>query len=82
MQLKASANLIQFLDGVKKCSGEVTFNTSEGDILNLKSLLSQYLFAAMVGNEKLLTTGKILCENPDDYRFLLPYCDEDVPTAG
>mgnify|MGYP001118793782 CR=1 FL=1 len=45
MKLKSDADTISFLNAVKACAGEVYFVTSEGDRLNLKSILSCYLLS-------------------------------------
>lgn len=66
--------MIKFLEAVKNCSGQVTFNIPEGDVLNLKSLLSQYLFATPAGNEDILASGTIEYENSNDFAILMPFC--------
>ena len=40
MKLKQNIDVNAFLEAAKKCDNEVFFQTTEGDILNLKSLLS------------------------------------------
>ena len=45
MKLKSDADTISFLNAVKACAGDVCFVTSEGDRLNLKSILSCYLLS-------------------------------------
>lgn len=73
MKLKSNVNMLAFLEEVKKCDGEVCFESTEGDILNLKSLLSQYLFAALSRRTDLLSLGGITCTQPNDYEKLMPY---------
>ena len=41
MHIKTNINVVNFLKQVQKCSGEVLFETSEGDCIALKSTLSQ-----------------------------------------
>lgn len=74
MTMKEDANLLAFMNAAKACTGEVFYKTDEGDILNLKSQLSQYIFlaSAMAGKSK-LPEGKIVCENSEDISVLLPY---------
>ena len=43
MHLKANINIVEFLEQVKKCDGEVLYETPEGDRIALKSTLSQYI---------------------------------------
>lgn len=73
MKLKESADLIKFIKVTKKCRRDVFFCTKEGDRLNLRSTLSQYLFSLISGNQELLQNGKIECEEPADYQVLAEY---------
>ena len=73
MKLKENADLIEFIKTIKKCRQNVFFCTSEGDRLNLKSTLSQYLFSVLTGNRELLQNGKIECQEPSDYQMLEDY---------
>jgi len=73
MNLAANADLPAFLDTVQKCSGDVLFCLPEGDKLNLKSTLSQYLFAALASKEDLLKKGRIICLSPQDEKKLAPF---------
>lgn len=72
MNLAANADLSAFLDAVQKCSGDVLFYLPQGDKLNLKSTLSQYLFAALAGKEEMLKKGRIVCLLPQDEKKLAP----------
>lgn len=73
MKLKENVDLIGFIKAIKKCDQDVFFYTKEGDRLNLKSTLSQYLFSLLIGNKELLRNGKIECEEPSDYQLLETY---------
>ena len=75
MKLKEDVVLVEFLQRAKQCTGEVYFKTVEGDILNLKSQLSQYVFlaASVSENTQHLLKGEIDCQNKTDYECLLPY---------
>lgn len=48
MKLKQNIDYSAFLRTVQACRGEVVLTTGEGDRLNLKSALSQFIFAAAV----------------------------------
>ena len=41
--LKDGADIVQLIKKTKECAGEVILHTGEGDKLNLKSTLSQYV---------------------------------------
>ena len=64
-QLKQPISMSKFLLAVDRCEGEVTFESTEGDILNLKSQLSKYLFLAAAPDTKYLMSGKISCKSED-----------------
>lgn len=46
MKLKSSLDLERFFTAVRHCQGRVTFETEEGDSLNLKSALCLFVFTA------------------------------------
>lgn len=75
MKLKRKVNLVDFLLSAKQCEGEVFYKTEEGDILNLKSQLSQYIFLAALGSAHTspLPDGMIVCQIPTDYEILSEY---------
>lgn len=70
MKLKEGIDFILFLKAVKKCSSDVWFKTEEGDSLNLKSILSQYLFSAITNRKAVLESGRIECEEAKDWGYL------------
>ena len=70
MEFKKDVNTIDFIMAVKKCEKDVFFQTPEGDSLNLKSLLSQYIFASILENPDLVESGKIICQSPKDSELL------------
>lgn len=75
MKLKSDVKLSDFIQAARLCQGEVYYKTEEGDILNLKSQLSQYIFLAALasGKSPLLPTGDIVCELEADYQFLAEF---------
>lgn len=73
MKLKESVDVKAFLDAARECLGDVFFQTAEGDILNLKSLLSQYVLMSVLGNQNLLKNGQIVCMQESDYEKLGDY---------
>ena len=77
MKLKSNVKLVDFLRTAQQCRGEVLYKTGEGDVLNLKSQLSQYIFLAALsaGNLSILPQGEIHCENEADYQLLANYLE-------
>lgn len=73
MHLKSNIDLVAFLMAVKNCRDDVLFTTDEGDILNLKSELSRYLFVSAVLHPELLDKGNIHCSNAADIGLIQDY---------
>lgn len=74
MKLNPSVNVPAFLQTVQACNGEVCFVTKEGDILNLKSSLSQFVFASVIAGKLQDLEGHITVQNPQDAIRLKDYC--------
>lgn len=73
MKLRENTDLIGLIKTIKKCRQDVFFCTAEGDRLNLKSTLTQYLFSTMSGNGEFLRNGNIECGELSDYQMLEAY---------
>lgn len=69
MKLKKGVDIRAFIQGIKSCKGNVFFESPE-DKIDLKSVLSQYVFVALINNKKLLNSGTICCEVPEDFKNL------------
>ncbi len=69
MYIKEGVDIIRFLDAVKKCREEVFLETDEGDKLNLKSTLSQYVFVACANGRGFLEKFRVICM-PEDVEKL------------
>lgn len=72
MNLKSDINLSDFFQAVHTCRGEVLFETPEGDQLNLKSALSQFVFTAAVAGQLRAFRG-CLSRDPTDEVLLRPF---------
>lgn len=70
-------NNITDIDGffkvVDKCKGRVELITGEGDRLNLKSKLSQYVSLAQIFSNGEIPEMEILASDPDDVRMLVDF---------
>lgn len=73
MKLRENIDLIGFIKTVKKCRQDVFFCTADGDRLNLKSILSQYLFSTLFSSGDFLQSGNIECGESSDYQILEAY---------
>lgn len=74
MRLNQNVNIPAFLQAVQACKGEVCFVTQEGDILNLKSVLSQFVFTAVIAGKLQSFDGFITVQDPQDEIRLRDYC--------
>lgn len=72
-KLKSDISYANLLKNVERCEGEVLFCTLAGDSLNLKSRLSQFIFAAAVTNPDLIQGGCLVCDCESDYLSLSSY---------
>lgn len=74
MRIDPNAQIAHFLQTVISCKGEVIYQTTEGDRLNLKSQLCQYIFAAIATKPELLEQGEVVCSFQEDARKLQEFC--------
>lgn len=75
-RLKKDADIAKFLITVKECNADVFYDSNEGDILNLASTLSQYVFCSVAGQRSILEDGVIRCKDEADYEKLDEYLYE------
>lgn len=74
MRLNPNVNVPAFLQAVQSCNGEVCFVTREGDILNLKSTLSQFVFTAVIAGKLQNLEGQVSVQDSQDAILLRDYC--------
>lgn len=72
-RLKPEADLNRFIRCIAGCRDDVLFTTREGDILNLKSTLSTYIFAALADRADVLSQGRINCRSAADEERLAEF---------
>lgn len=73
MKINTHADYSDFIKQVEKCSGDVFFDSNEGDHLNLKSKLSQFLLMSVILGNTDMPGGEIRCEKDADYALLRNY---------
>ena len=76
MNLKSNIDIAKFLLEIQKCQGEVYYETSDGDRLNLSSTLSQYIFCTVASHSYDWSQGMICCKSEEDIPKLSPYLEE------
>ena len=73
MKIKNITDVTKFFEVIDKCKGTVELITSEGDRLNLKSKLSQYIALANVFSEAKIDDIELVMHEPEDTQLLLKY---------
>ena len=75
MKILNITNIKSFFEAVDKCHGKVELVTSEGDRLNLKSKLSQYVsFANIFSDGSPIPEIELICSDLEDAISLMKYC--------
>lgn len=73
MHFKEDFNMADFMETARDCTGDVFFHSVEGDIINLKSLLSQYMLASIACKPGLLKNAQVVCTQDEDYARLADF---------
>ena len=80
MILKNKSDVSEFVRAAERCQGEVTFEDSDGDRLNLKSALAQFVFTIVLFKTEALDYS--IHFDPVDEAILLPYLQEKSEAHG
>jgi hypothetical protein len=73
MKIKNITQPQKFFETLQKCKGKVELVTSEGDRLNLKSTLCQYIMLTQMFTEAKIGEIELLVSEPEDLSLLLNY---------
>lgn len=73
MNIKNISEPTRFFEAVNKCEGRVELLSAEGDCLNLKSRLCQYIALTQVFEDNHIEGIELALSNPADLDLLLPY---------
>ena len=77
MKVSNITNVEEFFKIVDSCKGRVELVTGEGDRLNLKSKLSQYVSLANIfSNEMMIPELEIVASDKDDIEKLMQFMIE------
>lgn len=80
MILKNKSDASEFVRMAERCKGEVYFEDSQGDRLNLKSTLAQFVFAIVLF--KVEDLDYTIRFDAEDEAILLPYLRKGVNDNG
>lgn len=73
MKVQGINDVEKFFEVVNSCTGKVELVTGEGDRLNLKSKLSQYVSMANILNDPSIKELELLAYEPEDINKLLDF---------
>lgn len=73
MIIKNIKNVDRFFETVDKCTGRVELLTKQGDRLNLKSKLCQYISLTGMFSDPTIDEMELLVSEPSDATLLLEY---------
>ena len=73
MKAQNITDIDKFFEVVDRCSGKVELVTGEGDRLNLKSKLSQYVSIANIFSNSEIPELEIVAYEPDDIERLTEF---------
>lgn len=77
MKVQNIKNIDKFFEVVDACKGRVELVTGEGDRLNLKSKLSQYVSMANIFSNGVIPELEILAYEPEDINKLVTFMMEN-----
>jgi hypothetical protein len=63
----------KFFQTINKCKGKVLLTTEQGDELNLKSKICQYIAISKMFSEAKIKQVELLVSEPEDLTMLLQY---------
>ncbi|MBD5559513.1 MAG: polya polymerase [Clostridia bacterium] len=73
MKIRNITNPQRFFEVLKDAKGRVELVTNEGDRLNLKSTLSQYIILTQIFKDAKIDEVDLIVSEPDDLNMLLDY---------
>ena len=66
-------DVADFMQGLDQCKGDVFLESSEGDVLNLKSKLCQMMGIANIMKGAVIQEATLRCTNPEDESLLFRF---------
>ena len=73
MKIKNITEPEKFFELLKQCKGKIELVTSEGDRLNLKSTLSQYIALTEMFKDPQIGELDLMVSEPEDLNLILNY---------
>ena len=76
MKVKNITDVEKFFKVIDECKGKVELVTDEGDRLNLKSKLTQYVALAKIFSDGVIPEMELVAHEPEDMKLLIQYMME------
>ncbi len=76
MKIKNISNPKRFFETVNQCQGSVELVTSEGDRLNLKSTLCQYIALTQMFKDARIADVDLVVSEQEDYETLQEFLEK------
>lgn len=73
MKILQVTNVERFMEVIDQCKGRIELITSDGDRLNLRSKLCQYVALSKIFSEARIEDIEIVASDPEDLTLLLQY---------
>lgn len=73
MKILNITDVNRFFEVLEQCKGRVELVTSEGDRLNLRSKLSQYVALSKIFKDAKIDEIELVVSEPEDMNLLLEY---------
>ena len=77
MKVQNIKNIDKFFKVIDSCAGKVELVTGEGDRLNLKSKLCQYVSMAKIFSDGTIAELEIIAYEPEDIKKLVSFMMEN-----
>lgn len=77
MKVQNIRNIEKFFEVINSCQGKVELVTGEGDRLNLKSKLSQYVSLANIFSDGTIAELELIAYEPEDITKLVNFMMEN-----
>lgn len=74
MELNKISDYSAFWKAIQACESDVIFITSDGDRLNLKSTICQFILTVYLSGGKHSFHGTIICKSEKDAQLLKDFC--------
>ena len=73
MKIQNISNVEKFFQVIDQCKGTIELVSAEGDRINLKSKLSQYLSMASIFSNGYINELELVAHEPEDVERLIKY---------